>query len=74
VNRRRMGKDPGRELTEREPGVLGLMAEGRSNTAVADRLFITEHTVESTCRTPSPSCKFRPPPTIIAGYWRSSPS
>ena len=26
--------------------VLGLMAEGRSNKAVADWLFITEHTVE----------------------------
>ena len=46
VNRRRMGNDPVDELTEREFEVLGLMAEGRSNKAVADRLFITEHTVE----------------------------
>jgi DNA-binding NarL/FixJ family response regulator len=46
VNRRRMGNDPVEELTEREFEVLGLMAEGRSNKAVADRLFITEHTVE----------------------------
>ena len=46
VNRRRMGNDPIEELTERELEVLGLMAEGRSNKAVADRLFITEHTVE----------------------------
>ena len=38
--------DPVEELTERELEVLGLMAEGRSNKAVADRLFITEHTVE----------------------------
>ncbi len=46
VNRRRIGNDPVEELTERELEVLGLMAEGRSNKAVADRLFITEHTVE----------------------------
>ena len=35
-----------RSLTEREREVLALMAEGRSNKAIADRLFITEHTVE----------------------------
>ena len=46
VNRRRMGNDPIEELTERELEVFGLMAEGRTNKAVADRLFITEHTVE----------------------------
>ncbi|HEX6231617.1 MAG TPA: response regulator transcription factor [Jiangellaceae bacterium] len=46
VNRRKMGNDPVDELTERELEVLRLMAEGRSNKAVADRLFITEHTVE----------------------------
>jgi DNA-binding NarL/FixJ family response regulator len=46
VKRRRMGNDPVEELTERELEVLGHMAEGRSNKAVADRLFITEHTVE----------------------------
>ncbi|HEX6326905.1 MAG TPA: LuxR C-terminal-related transcriptional regulator [Jiangellaceae bacterium] len=46
MNRRRVGNDPVEELTEREFEVLGLMAEGRSNTAVADRLFTTEHTVE----------------------------
>jgi DNA-binding NarL/FixJ family response regulator len=26
--------------------VLALMAEGRSNRAIAERLFVTEHTVE----------------------------
>jgi DNA-binding NarL/FixJ family response regulator/class 3 adenylate cyclase len=46
VRRRRMGNDPVEDLTERELEVLGHMAEGRSNKAVADRLFITEHTVE----------------------------
>ena len=46
VGRPRRGQDPLEELTEREREVLALMAEGRSNRAVAERLFITEHTVE----------------------------
>jgi DNA-binding NarL/FixJ family response regulator len=33
-------------LTERERDVLALMAEGRTNTAIADRLFVSEGTVE----------------------------
>jgi DNA-binding NarL/FixJ family response regulator len=46
VERPRQGHDPLEELTEREREVLSLMAEGRSNKAIAQRLFITEHTVE----------------------------
>jgi len=38
------------QLTEREREVLGLVAEGRSNAAVARRLFTTERTVETHVR------------------------
>jgi DNA-binding NarL/FixJ family response regulator len=46
VGRTRPGNDPLEHLTDREREVLALMAEGRSNKAIAERLFVTEHTVE----------------------------
>jgi DNA-binding NarL/FixJ family response regulator len=46
VGQRRKGDTPLEDLTERELEVLALMAEGRSNKAIAERLFISEHTVE----------------------------
>jgi len=46
VGQRSKGDDVLAELTERELDVLALMAEGRSNKAIGQRLFITEHTVE----------------------------
>ena len=46
VRRPRRGHDPIDDLSEREREVLALMAEGRSNRAIADRLVITERTVE----------------------------
>ncbi|MDQ2584351.1 response regulator transcription factor [Saccharothrix yanglingensis] len=36
-------------LTDRERAVLALMAEGRTNQAIARRLFIAERTVEKHC-------------------------
>jgi DNA-binding NarL/FixJ family response regulator len=46
VEKPRRGRDPLEELSEREREVLAAMAEGRSNKAIAQRLFISEHTVE----------------------------
>jgi DNA-binding NarL/FixJ family response regulator len=46
VGRRRPGDNPLERLTDREREVLALIAEGRSNRAIAERLFVTEHTVE----------------------------
>jgi DNA-binding NarL/FixJ family response regulator len=46
VERPRRADDPLEELTDREREVLSLMAEGRTNKAIGQQLFITEHTVE----------------------------
>jgi DNA-binding NarL/FixJ family response regulator len=46
VGRPRQGDNPLDRLTDREREVLALMAEGRSNKAIAERLIVTEHTVE----------------------------
>jgi DNA-binding NarL/FixJ family response regulator len=47
VEVRRPSPDPLADLTVREREVLGLMAEGRSNQAIADRLFVTAKTIEA---------------------------
>jgi DNA-binding NarL/FixJ family response regulator len=47
---RRRRDDPLRSLTPREREVLGLMAEGRSNTAIARKMVVTEGAVEKHVR------------------------
>jgi DNA-binding NarL/FixJ family response regulator len=44
---RRRAKVPLDDLTEREREVLALMAEGRSNRAICDQLFLAPKTVEA---------------------------
>ncbi|WP_069165739.1 response regulator transcription factor [Nocardia altamirensis] len=49
VGRHNKAGDPLTELSEREHSVLALMAEGRTNQAIAQRLIIAERTVEKHC-------------------------
>jgi len=58
---RRREDDPLSDLTPREREVLALMAEGRSNHAIADKLVVTERAVEK--HVTSIFGKLRLPPT-----------
>jgi DNA-binding NarL/FixJ family response regulator len=49
VVRQRQIAGPLTELTDREREVLALMAEGRTNQAISERLHIAERTVEKHC-------------------------
>jgi DNA-binding NarL/FixJ family response regulator len=62
VGQRRKGDDPLEHLTERELEVLALMAEGRSNKAIGERLFISEHTVEKHVKSILGSLRLPPSP------------
>ena len=48
---RRRGGGPLDDLTDREREILALMAEGRSNAGICERLFLSPRTVESHVRT-----------------------
>ena len=44
---RRRERDPVQELTDRERQILALMAEGRSNQAICERLYLSTRTIET---------------------------
>ena len=46
----RPGREPARQLTDRERDVLQLMAEGRTNQAIGKALFLSAKTVETHVR------------------------
>jgi DNA-binding NarL/FixJ family response regulator len=62
VERPRRGDDPLEHLTAREREVLSLMAEGRSNRAIAAGLHVTEHTVEKHVKSIFGSLRLPPSP------------
>ena len=62
VDRPRRGDDPLEHLTARERDVLSLMAEGRSNRAIAAGLHVTEHTVEKHVKNIFGSLRLPPSP------------
>ena len=59
---RRRPDDPLLELTEREREVLALMAEGRSNSAIARKLFVSPKTVEANVRRIFDKLRLQPAP------------
>ena len=66
--------DPLAELTPREREVLGLVAEGLSNRAIAGRLFVTERTVEAHVKQVFLKLGLAVDPTRTAACWRCSPT
>jgi DNA-binding NarL/FixJ family response regulator len=60
---RRRREDPLHEISPREREVLALMAEGRSNHAIADQLVVTERAVEK--HVTSIFSKLNLPPTAV---------
>src|SRR5450755_3181943 len=62
--------DPLAVLTEREREVLSLVAEGRSNSGIAHRLWISEGAVESTSAASWRNSSCPPPTRTTAGCSR----
>ena len=62
--RRRHPDSPLQRLTDREREVLGLMAEGLSNTAIASRLTLSERTIEAVSRQVFDKLGLEPDPEV----------
>jgi DNA-binding NarL/FixJ family response regulator len=77
---RRRAAGPLDELTEREREVLALMAEGRSNQAICERLFVAPKTVEAHVASIFSKLDLLPAPDdhrrvlAVLAYLRASPS
>src|SRR5699024_8722175 len=61
---RRRATDQLAALTGREREVLALMAQGLGNTAISQRLLITDNAVHSTSATSSPSSTYQSVRTV----------
>jgi DNA-binding CsgD family transcriptional regulator len=62
------------DLTGRERDILALMAQGRSNRAIGNRLFLSPKTVETHVGAISPSLACYRPPTTTGESSPSSPT
>ena len=69
---RKREHDPLADLTARELEVLGLLAEGRSNQAISDRLDIAGKTVETHVNAIFSKLALEPAARTTAAFWRSS--
>ncbi len=67
-------EEPLRALTPREREVLGLMAEGRSNAAIAAALFVTEKAIGKHTNSIFGKLGLPSPRTPTAASWRSWPT
>ena len=71
---RRARDEPVTRLSAREREVLALMAEGRSNGAIAQRPSSARRRSASTPRASSPSSAWPHPKTTTGGSWPSWPT
>ncbi len=62
MGRRRLADNPLQHLTDRQREVLALIAEGRPNHAIAERLFVTDHTIEKHVKSIFGTLRLRPSP------------